>query len=46
MLITRHAISEGITMQNTAQMEEDIMAAMRKSRAQREAVLKRNKRKK
>jgi hypothetical protein len=46
MLITRHAISEGITLQNTAQMEEDIMAAMQKSRAQREAVLKRKKRKK
>lgn len=46
MLITRHAISEGITLQNTAQMEADITEAMRKSQAQREAVLKKTRRKK
>lgn len=46
MLITRYAISEGITLENTAQMEQDIKEAMRRSQAQREAVLKKTRRKK
>ncbi|MFW6347735.1 MAG: hypothetical protein ACOC2C_03885, partial [Cyclonatronaceae bacterium] len=45
MLITRYAISEGITLQNTAQMEKDIKEAMRKSRAQREKVLRKTRKK-